>query len=281
VLDKAKAHDRADYGRAIAKAASGRALLFASALDRRATLHRRLKSMLSNPTPGRRLTGRAMILATVAVALPLTATRAIDYVDVPTASPTKAASPAATAVTAVTIAQTAAPANRAQPAKPLLIQRDGKFVMINGQEKEWKDLTPAEKAEVRRSIAEAKEELSRVNSEEIQRNVREAMEEARIDQEELRRDLAEARAEIDQAMREVDAHAVEIRRSGQDAEQIKATIRASLKAVEAIDVEAITRNALASVDPAHMQAAMAAAKEGVEKAEEEIERLEERFEQDD
>ena len=38
VLDKAKAQDRADYGRAIAKAASGRALLFASALDRRNTL---------------------------------------------------------------------------------------------------------------------------------------------------------------------------------------------------------------------------------------------------
>ena len=63
VLDKAKADDRADYGRAIAKAASGRALLFASALDRRNTLHRRLKSMLSNPTAGRRLTGRLMVVA--------------------------------------------------------------------------------------------------------------------------------------------------------------------------------------------------------------------------
>jgi hypothetical protein len=49
VLDKARPSDRADYGRAIAKAASGRALLFASALDRRNTLHRRLKSMLSTP----------------------------------------------------------------------------------------------------------------------------------------------------------------------------------------------------------------------------------------
>ena len=51
VLDKVKAQDRADYGRAIAKAASGRALLFASALDRRNTLHRRLKSMLTNLVP--------------------------------------------------------------------------------------------------------------------------------------------------------------------------------------------------------------------------------------
>ena len=65
VLDKAKADDRADYGRAIAKAASGRALLFASALDRRNTLHRRLKSMLTNPTAGRRFSGRLMVLATL------------------------------------------------------------------------------------------------------------------------------------------------------------------------------------------------------------------------
>ena len=95
VLDKAKADDRADYGRAIAKAASGRALLFASALDRRNTLHRRLKSMLATPTTGRRLTGRLMVVAAVAVALPLTATRAIDYVDIapPGAAPAAPAAP--------------------------------------------------------------------------------------------------------------------------------------------------------------------------------------------
>ncbi|HTK58950.1 MAG TPA: M56 family metallopeptidase, partial [Sphingomicrobium sp.] len=81
VLDKVKADDRADYGRAIAKAASGRALLFASALDRRNTLHRRLKSMLTNPSAGRRLAGRLTVIAAVAIALPLTATRAVEYVD--------------------------------------------------------------------------------------------------------------------------------------------------------------------------------------------------------
>src|SRR4029434_10147623 len=82
VLDKAKAHDRADYGRAIAKAASGSALLFASALDRSNSVHMTLKSMLSNPTAGRRNSGKLMVLATIAVALPLTATRAIEYIDV-------------------------------------------------------------------------------------------------------------------------------------------------------------------------------------------------------
>ena len=39
--------------------------------------------MLTNPTAGRRLSGRLMVLATVVVALPLTATRAVNYVDLP------------------------------------------------------------------------------------------------------------------------------------------------------------------------------------------------------
>ncbi|HXG81438.1 MAG TPA: M56 family metallopeptidase [Sphingomicrobium sp.] len=286
VLDKAKAQDRADYGRAIAKAASGRALLFASALDRRNTLHRRLKSMLTNPTAGRRLTGRLMVLATVAVVLPLTATRAINYVDVPSPAAVKPAVVSVAATAQAVAAQPAPTAVPAHPAPPLNIHEDGK-IMINGHAKEWKDLTPEEKAEVRRSIAEAKAELARtrMDREEIQREIREAMAEAhadaRIDKEELRRDLAEARAEIDEAMREIDAHAADIRRSGQDPEAIKAQVRASLKAVEAIDIEAITRNALASVDHAAIEASVAAAEAGIAKAQAEIERLEERFERDD
>ncbi|HEU0283963.1 MAG TPA: M56 family metallopeptidase, partial [Sphingomicrobium sp.] len=266
VLEKRGAGDRSDYGRAIAKATSGRALLFASALDRRTTLHRRLKSMLSNPTAGRRLTGRMMVLAAIGVALPLTATRAIHYVDVP--APLKAVvAPAAVPATAAVTAQPASVAS------PVNISDDK--VTINGQTKRWQDLTPAEKAEVRRSLAQAREEISKINHEEIQREVREAMNEARINQDEMRRELASARAEVDQAMREIDANAAEIRRSGQDPEQIKAIVRSSLKAVEAIDVQAITRSAMASVDPAVINAALAAAEAGLEKAEAELERVEE------
>ena len=39
----------------------------------------------------------------------------------------------------------------------------------------------------------------------------------------MRRDLAEAQAEIAEAMKEIDAHAADIRRAGQDPEQLKAT----------------------------------------------------------
>ena len=283
VLDKAGSQDRSDYGRAIAKAASGRALLFASALDSRTMLQRRLKSMLSNPTTGRRLTGRALVLAAVAVALPLTATRAIEYVDIlakdaSSASPVKAPAPVLAAPALQAVAQPAS-VTPVAPAHPVNITDDQ--VTINGQTKKWSELTPAEKAEVRRSIAQAREEISRINQGEIQREIREAMNETRVNQEDIRREIAAAHADVNEAMREIDAHSVEIRRAGQDPEMIKATVRASLKAVEAIDVQAITRQALASVDPATINAALAAAEAGLEKAEAELERIEEANERDD
>jgi len=114
VLDRAAAADRGDYGRAIAKAASGRALLFASALDRRNTLKRRLQSMLRNPNPNRRIIGRVIVVSAVAFALPLTASRAVDYVDVP--SPVTSAR-AATA--APQVIPTAAP----QGARPSAVEQ--------------------------------------------------------------------------------------------------------------------------------------------------------------
>lgn len=242
--------------------------------------------MLSNPTAGRRMTGRMMVLAAIAVALPLTATRAIHYIDVPAspASPVAAEAPKAPLAAAAAIAQPATPAPVAPVApvhgNPTLNIDDG-MVTINGQTKRWQDMTPAEKAEVRRSLAEARESLSKVNHEEIQREVREAMNEARLNQEEFRREMAEARAEVDQAMREIDAHSAELRRAGQNPEQLKAMVRASLKAVEGIDVAAITRQAMASVDPATINAALEAAEAGLEKAEAELERAEEMNERDD
>lgn len=281
VLDKARPRDRADYGRAIAKAASGRALLFASALDRRNTLHRRLKSMLSNTTPGKRTAGKLMIFAAVAVALPLTASRAIEYIDVSAPQPPKAPqAPAAPLVPAALAMQPAAPLAPTPPAPPvppaMPLQMNGGKVTINGQTRNWDDLTPAEKQHIRGELAKARAELARtkIDRADIERQVRHAISSARIDKEELRRDLAEARAEIDEAMREIDANAASIRRSGQSPEAIKAQVRASLKAVEAIDVEAITRQALASVDPAAIAASAAAAEAGLAQAEAEIARLE-------
>jgi beta-lactamase regulating signal transducer with metallopeptidase domain len=298
VLDKAKARDRADYGRTIAKAASGRALLFASALDRRNTLHRRLKSMLNSSTTGSRTAGKMMIFAAVAVALPLTATRAIDYVDVPVApvapaaplAPEAPVAPLAPAALAVQPVAPVAPTAPVAPVPPAPRHGDlninGDMVTINGQTKRWDQLTPAERQRVRSEIAEAREELARtrIDRAEIDRDIREALAGIKVDKEELRRDLAEARVEIEQSMREIDSHAVDIRRSGQDPEVIKAQVRASLRAVEAIDVEAIARQALASVDQAAIAASLATAEASIAKAQAEMDRLEgklEQFERDD
>lgn len=244
--------------------------------------------MLTNPSSGRRITGRLMVLATVAIALPLTATRAVNYIDVPTnPAPLAPAAPVAAPAPSAPLAPVAAvaPVATVVPVHAATAIRfdDAGTIQINGNTKRWKDLTPAEKAEVRRSIAHAKEEIARtrIDREQIRREVREAMSHASVNKEELRRDLAEARAEIERAMREIDGHVVDIRRSGRDPNEIKATIRASLKAVEAIDVDAITRQALASVDHEAIEASVAAAEASVARAQDEIDRIEEQFEDDE
>ena len=244
--------------------------------------------MLTNPSTGPRMTGRMIVLAAVAVALPLTATRAINYVDVPVAAAAAqpAAAPAPVApvapVAAIAPAAPVAPLAPVHRAKSLHFDNEG-TIHINGQTKHWRDLTPAEKAEVRREIARAREQLARtrIDREQIRRDVHQAIRDAQIDKQELRRDLAEARNEIERAMREVDAHVVDIQRSGRNPAEIKATIRASLKAVEAIDVEAIQRQALASVDRHAIDASIAAAEASVERAQAEIDRIEEQFADDE
>ena len=285
VLEKAKAQDRSEYGRAIAKAASGRALLFASALDRRTTLHRRLKSMLSNPTAGRRLAGRLIVLAGIAVALPLTASRAIHYVEVPMVAASEPV-PATAAVAAVQTAEAVQPVPEVQPVPQVqapaapqpvapirqhssLSLNDGK-VIINGERKEWKDLTRDQKAQVRNAIAEAKASLSRVNIEEIQRDVSQSLQTAKIDQDELRRNIENARGSVDQAVKAIDANAAELRAHGKDPEALKARVRASLAS---LDAEKISRQVQAA-NPERIAASIAKAQDGIRRAEAEIARTE-------
>jgi bla regulator protein blaR1 len=288
VLDKANGQDRAAYGQTIAMAASGRALLFAGALDRPSTLQRRLHSMLSSPNSKRRFTGKALIAMTAIAALPLTATWATLYVDVPApTAPTAPLAPLAAQPAALAPLAPVAPTSPVAPMAPVApvgnMQIDGETMTINGQTKRWQDLTPAEREQIRRELDKARAELknTHINRAEIEREVREAMSEVQLDKKELARDLAEARIDVAEAMREIDANAAQIRRAGHDPETIKAQVRASLKAVEAIDIEAITRQALAAVDPNVIAASLAAAETSIAQAEAEMERLESRLEQID
>jgi len=287
VLDKVKTVDRADYGRAIAKAASGRALLFASALDRPTSLQRRLKSMLRTDNPARRVSGRLIILSAIAVALPLTASRAIEYVDVlapaapsaPAVNQTAAVKPVpiVAAATPVPVALPVATAAVIQPSDDVSI--DDEWITIDGNRKHWEELTPAEKARVRSAVANAREALARthIDREKIMRDVAAATNNINID--ELQASLASSQAGAAEALRGIDASAAYIRASGQDPEQIKESVRRALESARAIDVEAIKR-AVSAVDQRQIAQSLDGAEQSMRKAKADLDRVEARMRAD-
>jgi ribosomal protein L12E/L44/L45/RPP1/RPP2 len=190
-------------------------------------------------------------------------------------------------VPAVLAVQPAAPVAPVPPTPPLppgvSMQINDDSVTINGQTKRWKELSPAEKQHIRGEIAKAKAELARTHIDRagIEREVREALRDAQVSRRDAARDIAQARVEMDLALRQIDTNAAVLRKHGVDPEAIKAQIRASLKAVEAIDVEAITRQAMASVNPEAIAASAAAAESSVAKAQAEIDRIEAQLERAD
>lgn len=291
ILDKAGPTDRAIYGHAIAKAASGRALLFASALDHHQNLHRRLKSMLTNPNPSRRLAGKIAVVGALAIVLPLTATWATRYVDVaapeaptPPTPPSPAAPATAPEAPLLPLAPlpAAAPLAPLPPAPPVTHRiRNGdtdisfigeESVRINGTAKRWSDLTPSERAQIRRETAAAKQELDKEIAD-LPRRLAEARREIESGREEHRRGIAEARIEIARALAEVDANAAHIRAAGQDPAQIKEQVRASLRRVEQMDIDKVVREAMASVDPERINAEMRKAQASLERVQSRLDQL--------
>ncbi len=150
------------------------------------------------------------------------------------------------------------------------------MVTIDGKQVAWKEVPPARKAEIRASLDEARRGLAATHIDRgaMRAQLAEAMAEMKRNKSEMRRDLEEARRDIDEAMREVDLNAQHIRAAGQDPERMKATIRASLASVRSIDVDAITRNAIAAVDPALIERSIAAAEAGIARAQAEIDAAE-------
>jgi beta-lactamase regulating signal transducer with metallopeptidase domain len=284
VLDRAGPSDRRAYGHAIAKAASGRTLLFASALDHHHNLHRRLSSMLTNPTPARRMAGKLVIVGALAIALPLTATWATRYVDVAAPTPPVPPTPAVPAIAPLAPLAPMAPAAAAAPIAPLpplpalppLPPTPRGKVMIDGRQVDWNALSPAEKARIRASLDEARRGLAatHIDRAAMRAELEEAMAEMKRDHGDMRRDLEAAKRDVDEAMREIDANAASIRRVGQDPEVMKATVRASLAAVRTLDIEAMTKRAMAGVDAALIERSIAAAEAGIARAEAEIDAAE-------
>lgn len=241
VLDRAD--DPAAYGRAIAKAASGRALLFASALDRKTTLKRRLKSMINTTPKSRRRAGQMLVLGCMAVALPLTATKAVEYVEQP--APKAPSAPVAPTAPVAPVAPTAPTA----PVAPVL---GAAFVQDGLSDKPYSQMSAQEREDFDEAISEMRRALKELDAERVdaRKEMREAMAEARveIDREEMRAELAEARAEIEAAMAEIDADRDAIIAEGGNPETIKASLRAAMASVEAMDIDAIVDGAMAGVD---------------------------------
>jgi len=292
VLDKVNNADRAEYGRAIAKAASGRALLFASALDRRHNLQRRLQSMLSSSNPARRLIGRAMVVSAIGFALPLTASRATEYVDIPLPAAPAAKAPTETAAVAtsvrpmsggaIAVAAQAAPAAAqpaARPASQDNITFVGDRITIDGQTKRWEELTAAEKSRVRAAIASARAALEQthIDQAELDRAVAAVPSKARMA--EIQGEIAKAQANIAESVRRIDQHAAEARAAGRQADQVEIAVRAALQSVQTTDFQAVAR-ALAAVDQAKIAQSVSGAAQSVDKAKAELARLQARMEAD-
>ena len=256
VLAKADGPDRAAYGQAIAKAASGRALLFSGALDRPSTLQRRLKTMLVIPNRRRRIVGRTLIVAGIAVALPLTASWATRYVDVPVA-PTAPLAAAAVIVEAIAPTQPTPPE---PPRVPDLGNITNDTIQLHGRTMRWEQLSSKERNDVRAEVDKARSELERDRSH-LDRDMAGARAEmAKFSNGDFQREMANAQVEMANAIRELDANAADIRQAGQDPEALKAQVRASLSEIEHMDIAKITREAMESANPDKIKAELDQAK---------------------
>lgn len=293
VLDKSSSGNRATYAQAIAKAASGRALLFAGALDRPRTLNRRLASMLTTPSTGRRLAGRALIAAAAAAALPLTATQATEYVDIP--SPQMAPSRAAAAATLVTASAATVQASAAsQPTGVAgselsypdlggvrLGRNDVAFmaddtVLIGGKRKTVEQLNSSERARLRHAIASSQQDLVR-DRERLPAELAEAKREAdRARNGELRREHMRDIEQMRRDLAELDSRAAELRAEGEDPAKEKAQLLRDLREAEAEDIAAEEREAIEEADPARRTAEIRTEEQQMQRLLARLDRLERR-----
>jgi hypothetical protein len=248
--------------------------------------------MLTNPTPSRRLAGKLAVLGALAVTLPLTATWATRYVDVqaqtPPTPPTPP-SPATAPEAPIAPMPAAAPLPPLPPVPPVAgHNRTSDFdvsfgdaeigflgeetVSIKGKTKRWSELTSSERLQIRRETAKARSELDKQMAD-LPRELAEARREIEHGREEHRRELADARIEIAKALAEVDSNAAHIRAAGQDPEQIKDQVRASLRRVAEMDIDKMVRDAMAAVDPERMTATLRTAQASLARIEARLDQL--------
>ena len=175
VLEATGSEDHEIYGRAIAKAASGRPLIFASALHSRKSLKKRLANMAMNDTSRlRRIAGLTAIGAGIVIALPLTAT--VSYAYVQPAAPVAPTAPQA-------------PDAPFAPQPPQPLQPAEILTRIGGDQNAERTVEVDGNGEIRRTIVRRPrgEDYARIDHEELRRSIEEGI----PSREELRRIIEE------------------------------------------------------------------------------------------
>ena len=245
--------------------------------------------MLTSPSSHRRLAGKALIAITAAAALPLTASRATEYIDVPatgTASPIAAAAQVPASTAAALASAAAAPAAAASLTMPdlggvRLGKNDVAFmaddtVLIGGQRKTLEQLTPAERSRLRHAIASSKQDLVR-DRERLPSELAEAKREAdRARSGELRREHSRDIEDMRRELAEVDSRAAELRSEGEDPSAEKAEILRDLHEAQATDIAAEEREAIEEDDPARREAEIRSEEQQMERLLEKLNRIDRR-----
>lgn len=274
ILDKASGEDRAAYANAIAKAASGRALLFAGVLDHPGTLRRRLRSMLISASAGHQRTGRALIALIAGAALPLTASWATEFVDKP---PLRNAGRTTVAGTFVSTAAAAAPEARAGGELPWpdlggvsLGRNDIAFmaddtILIDGRRKRLEQLDASERSRLRTVILRSRRDLARDRAN-LPRELAQARRDAdRARSGELRREHMRDIEDMRRDLAELDSRSAELRADGEDPATRRAEIRRDLREAETTDIAAEEREAIEEDDPARRLGELRAEEEQMER----------------
>jgi hypothetical protein len=232
-----------------------------------------------------------MVVSAIAIALPLTASRAVEYLDVavpapavravPAAAPSIA--PAATPVVpaAAAVIQPVTPARPAPPTSGPILNDDNMTidedrVVIDGKTKRWEDLTPDERVRVRAAVEKARAALANTHIDEarIRESLRNVPDRKHI--EEIQREVARAQANAAMAANNININSTDLRRWGVDPVQLQASIQTALRSVQGIDM-----SALATIDRDKIAADVSGAQQSMEKAKAELARIQARLDAED
>jgi len=213
--------------------------------------------MLTTPSSARRIAGKAVIALSAAAALPLTATRATEYVDVAAPPAANAAAPAVPVnIVAVSSTQPKAGEELSYPdlggvtlgANDVAFMEDD-TILIGGKHKSLEQLDASERARLRQVILESKQDLARDRAN-LPRELAEAKREAdRARSGELRREQMRDIEEMKHDLAELDSQAAQLRAEGEDPAARRAEILADLREAETTDIAGEEREAIEEGDP--------------------------------